>query len=122
MSTKGAGNRYGNSRGGKIGHPTAHIGFAWAKDFNKHSVKLHFVKHGCQLNSPTQTSYVAKAVRFANTIDRKNNVSYVRKNGQTVKFNKKTGEFSVIDKKGYVVTYFKPDRGYEYYINDRRKK
>ena len=35
MSTKGASNHYGNSRGGKQGKATNHTGYAWAKDFNK---------------------------------------------------------------------------------------
>ena len=32
MSTKGASNHYGNSRGGKQGKATNHIGYAWAKE------------------------------------------------------------------------------------------
>lgn len=35
MATKGASNRYGNSRGSSPGRITEHTGFAWAKDFNK---------------------------------------------------------------------------------------
>ena len=70
------------------------------------------------LSSPE--SYRAHAVEFANRVDRENNVSYVRKNGETVKFSKKTGEFAVITKNGIVTTYFKPDEGYAYYNKDRR--
>lgn len=121
MPTKSASNRYGNSRGGRNGHPTEHTNFPWARDFNEQSLQDHFERHGVQVNAPAQTSYAAKAVKFANTIDRINNVSYVRKNGQTVKYNRRTGEFAIIDKNGYVNTYFIPTSGYQYYLNDRRK-
>ena len=121
MSTKGASNRYGNSRGSRKGHPTKHTGFAWAKDFNKYSAKSHFDSHKTTTDADTQAAYIAKSVRFANTIDRKNNVSYIRKNGQTVKFSKKTNEFVIVDKRGYVTTYYRPDDEYKYYLNDRRK-
>ena len=89
MSTKGASNRYGNTRGGTQGHPTKHIGYAWAKAFNKSTLNNHFSKHGSQVGAPTKSSYEAKAVRFANTVDRKNCVSFVKSNGSTYKFNKK---------------------------------
>ena len=121
MPTKSASNRYGNSRGGRNGHPTEHTNFPWARDFNERSLQDHFERHGIQVNTPVQASYAAKAVKFANTIDRVNNVSYVRKNGQTVKYNRRTGEFAIIDKNGYVNTYFIPTSSYQYYLNDRRK-
>jgi pyocin large subunit-like protein len=122
MATKGASNHYGNARGGRQGHITAHTGFAWAKDFNKHSLVQHVDEHMKSLGLGAVTDYVAHAVKFANFIDRDNHVSYIRPNGQTVKFSKKTGELVIVDKRGYVTTYFKPDRGYAYYLDDRRKR
>jgi len=35
MATKGASNRYGNSRGGKQGFADKKISFSWTRDFNK---------------------------------------------------------------------------------------
>lgn len=126
MATKGASNHYGNARGGRQGHITAHTGFAWAKDFNKHSLKLHIDEHMKTMGLSSTADYVAHAVKFANFVDRENHVSYVRPNGQTVKFSKKTGELVIVDKRGYVTTYFKPyssvERAYIYYLEDRRKK
>ncbi len=121
MATKGASNRYGNTRHGKQGKITDNTGFPWAKNFNKYSLKRHVKEHMNSLGFSSEYDYVAHAVKFANYIDRKNHVSYIRPNGQTVKYSKKTGELVIVDKKGYVTTYFKPDKGYEYYLGDRRK-
>ncbi len=122
MATKGASNRYGNSRGSSLGHATKHTGFAWAKGFNKTTLDDHYQRHGSQVKSDSKESYIAHSVRFANTIDRKNCVSFVDKRGTTYKFNKRTDEFAIITKKGIVVTYYKTDRGYSYYLDQINKK
>ena len=67
------------------------------------------------MNCPTKESYNANAVKFANTVDRKNNVSFVARNGTTYKFNKVNGTLAIITKRGVVITYFKPKDGYDYY-------
>lgn len=115
MATKGASNWYGNARGGRQGYPTQHIGFAWAKAFNRSTLDDHFQRHGEQMGCPTKESYNANAVKFANTVDRKNIVSFVARNGTTYKFNKVDGTFAIITKRGVVITYFKPKDGYDYY-------
>lgn len=122
MSTKGASNRYGNSRGGRNGHPTEHTNFAWSKDFNRNTLSQHYDRHGNEVGAPTQSSYAAKAVKFANTVDRKNNVSFVDKKGSTYKYSKTSGEFAIINKKGYVITYFKPKDGYQYYLKQKKER
>lgn len=118
MATKGASNRYGNARGGRQGHITSHTDFAWAKTFNKNTLKAHVEKHG-QLYG--ENGYVARAVTFANRVDRLNHISYVRKDGTTVKYSKKTNEFAVIDKKGYIKTYYYPKEGIKEFYKDWRK-
>lgn len=120
MSTKGASNRYGNAGNGSRGHATIHTGFAWAKDFMPSTLNYHVTEHMKSLGFSTKEEYRAHAVHFANKIDRVNNVSYVRPNGETVKFNTKTGEFAVITKEGFVTTYYKPKTGIKAYNNDRR--
>lgn len=122
MSTKGAGNRYPTTRHGNHRQTTGHINYAWAKGFNKRTLYDHFQRHGEQVKADTKEAYAAKAVRFANTIDKKDCVSFVAKNGTTYKFNKKTGEFAVIIKEGIVVTYFKPKTGIAYYESQVRRK
>lgn len=48
-----------------------------------------------------------------------NNKSFCDKNFSTYKYNIKTNEFAIIDKKGYVITYFKPADGYKYYLKQK---
>lgn len=122
MSTKGASNHFGNARHGRQGHITSHTGFAWAKGFNKVSLARHVEEHMKSLGLTSATDYVAHAVAFANHVDRINNTSYVRKNGQTVKYNLKTNELVIVDKRGYITTYYKPKDGKQYYYNDRRRR
>ena len=117
MSTKGASNHYGNARHGKKGKISIHIGYAWAKTFEKTTLKAHVAKHGLLYGT---VRYIAKAVTFANRVDRVNHVSYVRKDGTTVKYSKKTNEFVIVDKNGIVKTYYYPKRGIAEFYNDRR--
>lgn len=121
MSTKGAGNHYGNARGGRQGYITEHTGFAWAKDFNKHTLQAHFNDHGQQMACSNATEYSSKAVHFANAVDRKNCVSFIDKNGSTYKYNTRTNEFAIIKKDGIVITYYKPKDGYDYYLKQKKE-
>lgn len=122
MSTKGASNHYGNSRGSSQGHSTKHTGYAWAKDFNKKTLDDHFARHGKQMNTDTIESYVAHAVKFANTVDRENCVSFIDKKDTTYKYNLRTNEFAIITKKGYVITYYKPTDGMDYYKSLKKSR
>ena len=74
------------------------------------------------MNANTKESYEAHAVSFANTIDRKNNVSFIDSKGSTHKYNMISGEYAVITKKGIVVTYFKPADGYDYYNMQKKER
>ena len=116
MASKGASNHFGNARGSNKGHATEHIGYAWAKDFNKKTLKKHFNDHGKEMGYIDINSYKAAAIHFANYIDRENCVSVVDKKGTTFKFNKVTNEFAMIDKKGCVITYYLLDGGYERFL------
>ena len=123
MSTKGASNRYGNNRGSRgQGMPSKHIKYAWARDFNKKTLKQHLSDHGKQFGFTTVEEYGSHAIKFANNVDRVNNKSFYDENFSTYKYNVKTNEFAIIDKKGYVITYFKPTDGYQYYLNQKKLK
>lgn len=122
MSTKGASNHYGGARNGRQGKRTQHTGFAWAKDFNSRTLEDHFNRHGAQMGCTTKEAYAAHSVKFANTVDRKNCVSFVDKRGSTYKYNKKTNTLAIVTKDGYVVTYFKPAKGYDYYLSEKKGK
>lgn len=121
MATKGASNRYGAGRGSRQHKPTEHTGFGWAKEFNKNTLQDHFNRHGSQMGCHNKDAYEAHAVKFANTVDRKNCVSFIDKNNSTYKYNKKTNEFAIITKDGFVVTYYSPKGGYDYYKAQERK-
>ncbi len=117
MPTKGASNRYGNTNGSKHnGQPTEHINYAWAKDFNKKTLDTHYKEHGKTMGFESKESYKQHSIKYANTVDRKNCKSFVdSKTGATYKYNVVTNELAIITKNGYVVTYFKPKGGYDYY-------
>lgn len=70
----------------------------------------------------TKTEYGQHAIKFANTVDNKNCVSFIDKNGSTYKYNKKTNELAIINKDGTVITYFKPKDGYNYYKQQKKEK
>ena len=122
MSTKGASNHYGGTRNGRQGKPTPHIGYAWARDFNSRTLQDHFNRHGEQMGCSTKESYAAHAVSFANRVDRTNCVSFVDRRGSTYKYNIKTNTLAIVTKDGYVVTYFKPSAGYDYYKAEKKRK
>ena len=106
MATKGASNRYGNTKGSNHrGIPTEHINYAWAKDFNRGGLERHFNNHGKEFGCKTKEEYAAKALKFANTIDRDNCKSVIDKNGTTYKFNVKTNVLVEVTKDGYIISY-----------------
>ena len=73
MPTKGPSMRYGNTNGAHHrGEATQNINYPWAKDFNKNRLKKHFKDHGGDFGANTKEEYAAKAVHFANEVDRKN--------------------------------------------------
>ena len=120
MATKGPSNRYGETRGGRQMHDTGSISYPWAKGFNRASLGRHYDDHAVGIK--TKESYVASAVKFANTVDKKNCVSFVdSETGSTYKYNKATNEFAIITKSGYIVTYYKPKGGYNYYKSQKTK-
>lgn len=112
---------YGNSQNGRHGKKSSHINYAWAKDFNSRTLQDHFKRHGAQMNCNSKESYAAHSVKFANYVDKINCISFVDKKGSTYKYNIKTNTLAIITKKGYVITYFKPTAGYNYYKVEKRR-
>lgn len=114
MATKGPSNKYGNTKGGYGKNNPRSVNYEWAKDFNHNTLYSHFEKHKNDFNSKTKESYKQHALKFANTIDKKNSEAYVDKNGTTYKYNRKTGELAIVNKKGTIVTYYKVKKGFVY--------
>ena len=123
MADKGPSDAYGNSKG----KPTEHINYAYTKDFNRNSSKKHNEKHLSNLGVESVNEMKANAVYFANKVDRVNNVSFIDDKGTTYKYSKKTNELVLVTQDGYVISYFKPRNGENYYYKQeaykkRRKK
>lgn len=116
MPTKGASYRYGNTNGSKHqGQSTKHINYAWAKDFNRGGLDKHFKDHGKEFGAHSKKEYAAKAVHFANEVDRKNYKSVVDYNKTTYKYDPRNGRLVIVTKDGYVTTYHHTGKGFWYY-------
>lgn len=97
MSSKGRSNLYGGTKYAKK------VGFAYAKKFNGFTGRRHFREHGKGMKRIEQ--YAGRAVRFANKLGPEMAV-FIDKRGSTHKYSRKTGEYAIIDKRGYVITYY----------------
>ena len=123
MPTKGPSMRYGNTNGAHHrGEATQNINYPWAKDFNKNRLKKHFKDHGGDCGANTKEEYAAKAVHFANEVDRKNYKSVIDYHGTTYKYDPRNGSYAAITKDGYVVTYYKPRKGGFWYYPKKGTK
>lgn len=123
MATKGPTFLYGNTNGSLgRGEITEHIGYKYAKDYNKHKLFVDFIKHGSDFGVGSKEDYAAHAIHFANFVDRKNCISFIDKVRTTHKYNVSTNTYVAVDKKGYVITYFKPKEGKKYYMNKKKEK
>lgn len=114
MATKGASYRYGTPRGKNSPSNPRGVNYAWAKDFNKNSLVVHFDKHSKEFGLSSIESYRQHAIKFANTVDMKNCRAFVDINGTTYKFNNKTGELAIVSKNGIVISYYKVSNGFRY--------
>ena len=114
MSTKGPSNRYGNTNGSKgTGQATEKINYPWAKAFNKNTMSKH-EHHAKKMGYNSFDDYAAAAVRFANTVDRANYKSVIDKYGTTYKWDPRTQNLVVVDKSGYVITFYRMSDGFTY--------
>jgi pyocin large subunit-like protein len=84
---------------------TDNINYSWAKDFNRGGLKRHFIDHWKEFDAKTTQEYAAKAVHFANEVDRKNYKSVVDYKGTTYKFDPRNGRMIEVTKDGYVISY-----------------
>ena len=116
MPTKGASYRYGNTNGSKHqGQATKHIKYAWAKDFNRGGIDKHFKDHGKEFGAKSKQEYAAKAVHFANDVDRQHYKSVVDYKKTTYKYDPRDGRLVIVTKDGYVTSYHHTGKGFWYY-------
>lgn len=115
MATKGTSLRYGNTKGAHHrGEATKHINYVWAKDFSKGGLNRHFKNHGKEFGATSKQDYAAKAVHFANEVDRQNYKSLVDKYGTTYKYDPRNGRLAIITKDGYVISYHHTGKKFTY--------
>lgn len=115
MPTKGASLRYGNTNGAHHrGEATEKINYQWAKDFNRGGIDRHYRDHGEEMGARTKEEYAAKAVHFANEIDRKHYKSVVDINGATYKYDPRDGRLVIVSMDGYVVSYYRVRKKFIY--------
>ncbi len=108
--TKGPSNLYGN----KNQKPTSHINYPYAKSFNQSTLDRHQKDHGLELGTNSINDYENSAIHFANHISTVAD-SFVDNRGITYKYNPISNKLIIIDKNGYIVSYFKPTSGLKYY-------
>lgn len=123
MATKGASFRYGNINGSHHrGKASEHINYQWAKDFNKGGLKRHYKDHGKEFNATSKEDYAAKAIHFANEINRKFYKSVIDRNGTTYKYDSRDGRLVEVTDDGYVISYRYTGEKFWYYAKKGIKK
>ena len=73
---------------------------------NNSTLMLHFQKHGIECNAVDCTDYLNKADVFLGSPITRDMLECTRPSGEYVRYNKVTGEFGVVDKDNFILTYF----------------
>ncbi len=122
MPTKGASLRYGNTNGAHHrGEANKKVNYAWAKDFNRGGIKQHFDEHGKEFNAASERDYAAKAVHFANEVDRDHYKSVVDYKRTTYKYDPRDGRLVIVTKDGYISSYHHTGKKFWYYAKKGKK-
>lgn len=124
MPTKGASFRYGNTNGAHHrGEASPNINYPWAKDFLGTNLKSHFKSHGGEMGIKGEKDYAAKAVHFANEVDRQHYKSVINYKGETYKYDPNSKLLVVVTKQGYIRTFYdtRGSGGFYYYPKKGKK-
>lgn len=89
-------------------------GEAEAKFKSKKLLDSHYDKHKGEFGNISKDEYLKKANDLINSTG-DDVLTKVRKNGDTLYYNKATNEFAVKTKDGFLRTFFKPSDGFEYF-------
>lgn len=111
------------SSGNNMGGGAAYTGFRDpSADFvNGAKLDKHYAKHGISMGFSDKTSYAEAASDFLTSTSTKNILSFTSSDGIYFRFNTITNEFGIINKYGGISTYFKPDEGINYWIDQVNK-
>lgn len=107
-------NNLGNS-------PYNKIAFPYAINFNEKRLEKEFDKHKIDTHSKNKETYIKKAIKFLNNIDRINNISFVDDKCITYKYSKLTNEFGIINYFGEIRSYLCPKEGIDYFYKLKKK-
>jgi Phage portal protein len=69
----------------------------------------HFLDHGNDFGAETESEYENQAGSFLTDQDNSDILEFMRRIGDTVRFNPLTDEFGVISSDGKILTYYRPD-------------
>ena len=88
----------------------------WTSEYNEGK---HFGKHGERMgyenNDEGKEAYSKAAQEFANS-NSETLQSFTTNDGTTYQYDPATNEFGVISMDGEIITYFEPDRGLDYFL------
>ncbi len=89
----------------------------WTRDYNEGK---HFGKHGKGMgyenNDEGKEAYSKAARNFANSKS-KTLKSFTTNDGTKYQYDPETNEFGILSKDGEIISYFYPDRGISYFLD-----
>jgi len=93
---------------------TGYVTNVKAGDFAPGQLEAHYLKHGYQFGSITQSQYLENAQKLLNAPAGNDVLEKIRSNGDILHYRVSTGEFAVMVRDGRIRTYFKTD--YKYWL------
>ncbi|GMO51067.1 MAG: hypothetical protein Pg6C_15540 [Treponemataceae bacterium] len=115
----GEGNQYYRTKGAS-GQATCG-GRIKATDFLPGELAGHFDRHGKEFGDADEKKYLSRARDFFNKPVTNDILWFEDVDGYLYKYDKKRREFGICSPEGAIVTYFKPDRGINYWIDEVMK-
>jgi pyocin large subunit-like protein len=110
-ATKGAGNYTGKPYSGTR---NADVDFSNAK--GRSTLKTHFYDHAGDFGYKTEAEYLSGTRNFLEKPPTPTTQSFITKDGTYFRYDTATNEFGIMNKYGGSSTYFKPDRGIDYWL------
>jgi pyocin large subunit-like protein len=82
----------------------------------------HFIKHGNEWGEKlTQADYLKKAQSLSTAKVEGHILGFISKEGTLFRYNTVTNEFATMNSNGNIETFFRPERGLEYYLEQVKK-
>lgn len=83
---------------------------------NGSKLDIHFTKHGDDFGCNSAMEYLDKADNFLTKLPTSTTQTFVSEQGWYFRFDSNTNEFGIINPNGGISTYFKPDNGLDYWL------